>query len=1501
MASRGPFGFRAKSTETEKRDTKQSAGLSRKGSITSNNSNNSRLPRHATSLFSRHKSPKPQVEPSSQLAQPTTSLPIGRGQTTANVTSATGLPTLQSKGERGGLGISVENKTAQVSKSGKTRNVLRRKTQTVDSRFGYARTESSASSYDPPPSRQAMDTKSSPEVHSDPFPNQVLGITTPSISSTPAASRPHGLGPSFEFDTSSSRMARYNSRKTPSPAPPSNNAPPTPSHAHDSGSSARFSDSPSSFSHSSTPTSMTSQSPGISTPVSVPSTRGSQKPTSQSRPPVAMANKWRQGFESSSQAMSGLSAVRESGTSSSSSSTVKASGSRDESSKISTKTGRSSPLVPTFPASVAAGKTSSGSYQSSGRGDAPRPTFGLSESRAGKQPLAMGSGARSNVAFASSSTVPIRPSREGVPSLDMQKLNLNFAAPRTGPSSLTRSPSTASSAAGQQNRLAASPNLVSERSIRPSEGLRNVDAPSLDTKVSSAKMLRDPSPQSVTSTKSTSRFALFSRRTRSPLEPSASDLNERNSRKGPAAGTGHEGYGKYARRGRSGSMSTSASRGRSTSSNSIGRTPSSRKSSLTSRDEEQMDDFYRSRLEPKKILGGGQSVTSSTHGSEVYLDDSAGGPSSASAKNDALMQVNVSSFSERQMRSQINATEDKQTHALRHVDRRLPDRDAPFQRVGQTDRPMEVSSSIDSGLPTLATRRSIHRSQLQTGADPVKIPAPIDTRAVAPSPALDSQNTYQSSIPQSDSTVPLSDDISEGHEGNWLKPTRREKSAKSPKKWSFFHRGPGSPKKAAQSTPSTVELERPPGGLRAQVARIQEPRNVAFYELINSSEQGDIYDNPSDPAVGTSQLPLSSSTENPDMTSSPTAQQERQAKLSMLLPSPPRLATEFPDMSKQPKTTSKTLQPPFVPRSDEPKPTVTPTEPRKPRLQQIGRIPRVVSKRDRQHVPAPQSFSRPRPFAPRQEPSSAPPVPGPSFPSNDRFNSSARPLLGLQTTEVEGLPDQLSAKPASAPVGSVESSGRARPNDEFLVFPPRIGSEVSGSSSSGNLSIADITAVVPKPGSALTEEEEWNEYNDFLDIMESPAPLANQKSNPYEKSVKDLDWAPAPLEIRKEGGSLTSATSSIQNAPIYPPALPPTRKLPSPPKKPRRSTPSPVKEVTQIPARGRPSDNQQRLLEPQRRSLVASSRYSTSSIESEADSLAGLENLAPSRVDVPAHLRLELLTTSKLLSFDRVLFSPAHAEVSSNRKNRVLVLDGLGVDDWAFFCAQEYPHAQISNLSATPRTAVMAKNYEHHHYPSLDGPFPFPQNFFTAAVLRFPAVNTEDAFSNVIKEFRRVLCPGGYLEISVMDIDMVKMGSETRRALRGLKERKQSANPRVSLKPLSDNIQKMLGGKAFENLKQCMLEIPVASHGSSRVRSFNEKMELLDEMPRDEDQTRHLPEIGRWWFSRCYETGQRLSTQPARSIWENQSMLEECKAMETGFKMLLCYAQKPGKRRTLSL
>jgi SAM-dependent methyltransferase len=321
-----------------------------------------------------------------------------------------------------------------------------------------------------------------------------------------------------------------------------------------------------------------------------------------------------------------------------------------------------------------------------------------------------------------------------------------------------------------------------------------------------------------------------------------------------------------------------------------------------------------------------------------------------------------------------------------------------------------------------------------------------------------------------------------------------------------------------------------------------------------------------------------------------------------------------------------------------------------------------------------------------------------------------------------------------------------------------------------------------------------------------------------------------------------------------------------------------------------------------------------------------------------ANLRFDALMTSKWLSFGRVLFSPAHAEMKNTAEDRVLVLDGLG-KDWSFYCALTYPGATVYNLDPNPSQAhtetdqqaafESLPNHRHVHHPDISHPFPFPRGFFNAVVFRFPVASPEVAYRCAISECKRVLRPGGFLEISVLDLDMMNMGNRARRAVRGLKVRMQDADPTVSLKSASDNIQRLLGRRGFENLNRCMVGVPatgripssrdgsVGGAGGRSTTGSRQSVNFSDllgssasqtsghgsQTSEDEGITKMVAKVGRWWYSRCYESLVLPDGDLSHSIWSDEALIRECEELQTSFRLLVCYAQKPTltPRRTISV
>ena len=1438
------------------------------------------------------------------------------------------------------------------------RHVLRRKASSINQHSEYARTESTTSSYDLRQPLLQTVPASVPGGYRDPYPGSILGITLPPTSAStthipstrPTVSARMASRPGGNEARTARSLYPLSARNLPPTTPLVAGCPSSPS--------TRCSESPGPFSRTSTPTSMSSHSPALHlVPKAVPRPR--QLSPTRSRPPVTLAGRRVGGLKPSEESgkldSQGLPALRESLTSSSSGSTVKA-GDRGGSVSVNrkTKTPRLSPPPPSPPIRKSSKKFSKTSPTS-------RRTAQNTEARSvpttPAQATATPSAPPLHRTVASPPThrfPPTRPSRVGTSNLEDQyqpspvihsnlshlqttghkrRESLELAMASTSGRMVsvgsTQSPQLGSRIAARQpsptRRLSsvealASPGIVDHGRPSPAQ----VASPSIG-------LSRGVSPTSAGSGRSSSRFGLFTRRPK----VTSSDEAEAAIKKGPTAGTGHEGYGKYARRGRSGSASTSGSRARSTSasstSGSAARTASSRKSSVTSRGEPEIDDFFLERLAPVVIGGGGIVIENRNRvydiaGTGISQDTSRPSIESRSSNRSKVsLGPRIGGGNSTTSISSLEST----THS------RSKD---PIQA---TDRDINVSDGSESTrVSALAARRSLHRSHLPHEKERIKVPAPIKTNVLAPSPSLNSYDTSYSSIPQTDSTLPLMHDLGEGREGLWLKP-KVEKSEKPSRRWNFFQRSQTSPKKVTQTdveSQNNTVMELP-----VTITPRLDTRPVAHYAILDAPEQLDS-DALEDSSHEAENSPIAEIKRLEEL--SRTHRNELGAEehfISPLLPSRPVFPPGYTEYQRP--SSPKVMFHPNVTFTPQQVPVDPPQVPRPSRLPQVGRIPRVISKRDHSHKPPVQSFSRPfvhqpRPFHQTRD-------------VTDEPVEYAPPPLEVQsdlipTREWERFETN---NPTSAPATSMVAKD---PFDEdateFIAFPPRKMSEVSGSSSSGVISFANTTAVLPRPDAALSEDEVWNEYDDLLDnVMSTTAartPLSATSSLGAPFQYSDLARKSQRQEVADRTGLpvIESAAkhSESTSAHLAPEALAPSSELLGPGHDSRLVSPIPSSALPSTPMsfteffagyeeRNTGSDEADtKASSPSRsRSSSDSAKALLLPMPSSGDKShyrnTQLMNFAEKEREGPeaqTNLRFGALMTSRWLSFGRVLFSPAHTEIKNNRQDRILILDGLGNDDWSFYCALTYPDATVYNLSpyqpsgqTSPKRRESGawqppSNHRQIHHTSIAHPFPFPKGFFTAVVLRFPAANSEAAYRSAISECKRVLRPGGFLEISVLDLDMMNMGNRARRAVRMLKVRMQVADNTLSLKPVSDNIQKMLGRRGFESLNRCMVGVPVAGKVSdSRPGSFDDTNLSLGDMLKDQSEqgdegiTKMVAKVGRWWYTRCYELGVLPDGDLERSIWNDKALLKECEKRETSFKLLICYAQKPlaPRRRTVSV
>ncbi|KAF2275051.1 uncharacterized protein EI97DRAFT_502292 [Westerdykella ornata] len=1440
-------------------------------------------------------------------------------------------------------------------------NVLRRKPSSIGiakANQPSQRRVNSMSSQEEGQSSNAL-----PGVFKDPFSETVLGISLPATSSILTRSDPQVEiqgDTSHEYEIGPTEILTL----------------PTPQYALSTTPSTRYSESPGPFSVSSTPTSMSSYSPGV---VLSSKTRVRQASPLQGRPPLARQNT---PDDSRIRPQRGLSSVRESSTSSSSTSTVVADGPRSKDAQVSQR------LAPPPPSP----QSKIGSQR-----QVPPELAHLADNR----PVPA-TGARR----------PIRPSRNGTaeivglrePSPIIQSNMASF------PSSHRRTSSTDSKMAGTMSSRArfGLPSKSSSRNPSPSLSVASPPLPGsrVPTREPTPDVYSDvdtqrqqtlpPSQTTAPSPEKTSRFGFFRRKT----EPPPTNKPEKKlHRRGPAAGTGHEGYGRYALRGRSGSSMSSIGRSTSagTTTESLHRTPSSRKSSFTSTASTDVDDFFLERLAPVTIRGTGNST-------EVLAS-----PDSIRGSTSLEISHSVGDGTQRPRNTPGVNLEQKKPTLLPSAMSEPVRGASPLKRMPLG--PRRPSESDDdtkrSFLPSLTTRRASRASKIMDGGPLSKV--------VSSGSVTDKGSKSKSSK------------------------TKAEKAtSKASRKWNFFQRAQATSK----ADPRPVEP--------APVSGAHPSKSVAHYALIDAPTGIDMEDierimqeadNASDD-VPTPQEPLN------DHLSVPVA--EPKARLqSMLLPPKPifpsHLATtnrpsspkvylrrEMSPKPSQPSLTVVTdaetvaIPPPplshgeLTPLTDLSPPSspfrpLSPVEPSEPpvaapsssefvlpdtfpppgpppatlpprpsRLAQVGRIPQVVSRRQDEHRPLSRSFSRP--FingSPHQH------VPRTSFDTASPLSVTAGPVEPYPV--LHGL-DPLSHGLAIATLSpSAEASNR---QSEFFKFPPRKDSEVSYSSSSGAWSFLPPsgTAVVPATGAPQSEDEIWREYDDLIDEVLSPLevgagagdketfsrhpslePLPLKTRDPLLSAHPEVaTCGPSNPSLHLRRSRLLAVLHSAQS-PTSPMSLSdfiqdyPDRRL---------SVVDPVTGRLSLPTSSRMSTGSV----PQKRpnstrsslpaSLSLSARQSRATIASKSDRnrasansnryrdtrlMEMAENQSDGLVSM-ANLRFGALMTSKWLSFGRVLFSPAHFELKDPAQDRVLVIDGLG-KDWSYYCALTYPEASVynlgpgmssSNTSGASEPWSTLRNHHHVCHENLSAPFPYPRGFFGCVVLRFPPALPSAVHRFVISECKRVLRPGGHLEFSVLDLDLVNMGNRARRAIRGLKVKMQVADENVSLRNISDEIMAALGRKGFVGCNRCFVGVPVAgrlpnpddgesSDGKKRKGSTASSLDKPKGTPRqakapkpevsfsdllnkhsstgstDDGIADMVARVGRWWYSRCYESlvlpeasepnAAAAGNLLENSIWRDEALINECEKRGTTFRLLIGYAQKPevGVRRTVSV
>ena len=1392
--------------------------------------------------------------------------------------------------------------------------------------------------------------------------------------------------------------------------------PPIVNYAQSATPSTRYTDSP--FSHVPTPSSASSYSPAVY------STTGSTPKPLQQSPVQSRLDGPKQDRGKSDGSRLRLPAVRETSSTSSSNSTVKAS-----------NPNAAPPRRKEIPRNVSSAPPVSKAPGASSNTSRPQTASRPSQPEApGRSlPLIPPELAHLNVdpPDTDKPLPPLRPSRDGAGSIsDMRRPSpvVQSDLPKLYTTYHKRTPSQETPVSPP----APSPSLRSRFGLSPKSSSKQA-SPRVDSAISpppsahhfargptpdnfsteSARPLRTDSPAvgPAPSPSKSPRFRFLSRKSKG--DNGSSKVTEKPKRqhiKGPAAGTGHEGYRRFGFRGRSGSNTSSngfRSPSADSSTSSAPGPSAGRKGSLTSsKDGSELDDFLRERLAPKILRGSGSTF---------------GAPASTSESQPATQQYPSSSSSlDSYPKPQLlpSAMQSERSHS-------------PFKRPPMERRMPSDSSEDDvhARFPTSAARRSLQHTSQRNEDSTATTPDQIYTAEPRQLQTKDGPDPYFSA-----SAVP--EEARFGKEGLWLRPQQAHAKTKPTEKGSFLQRAQAAPSSVGRKSPV------PSNAAIAPDPRSHGMRSVPHYAMmgplnpIDLSEVEQIVeegDTSMDDTVS-EEMPISTVVpyvrRHSGLLPSPPLGQSVQASSGKSKPAPPRLmvrqdSSESPELLRaQTATARSTPHMVDIPRSparspEPPRDTdsqqhamqknqqalSTPEMPqegfahasnadwnvsaRQPRLSPIGRIPQVVSRRDRDRKLPETSFSRP--FV-RGQPHPNVKPPGALYNQIRASRELTSPVDGgsqpvsTTSTRSDGLPG--TATSSSNTNTSTASTNRTSMDimaGSQLFYFPRKGSEVSNSSGSGTASW--IAAATAQP---LQQDDPWAEYNDLLDDMmpqKTPISAGSSQGAPFQYAHMLHDSAhtsvPRPLNVTSSTVSSSLAphahsdrASAVLSVPeqvmrFMQPSLSPLRP---------HSTisdlvnqygsgttsgsRSPYRTSLPPPARSSAISHPSRASLPNARASMSSSRNSHASSHSRSASLpdtkphdsqtslrasvrfnkdAQLLNIAEheeSEQASDANLRLAALMTSKWLSFGRVLFSPAHHEMRLSDQPRILVLDGLG-SDWSYWVALTYPTANVYSLGPPSSAAASwpgmsqtpPPNLRLMSHSSISTAFPFPKGFFTCVVFRFPVGTSDAAYHACIFECKRVLRPGGHLEVATLDLDLMNMGARARTVVRGLKTRMQAHDPDISLRNLSDSLVRLIGRRGFEEVQRCVVGVPAAGriprsqdisscssdnsayHSGALPRKRRSSVKELnfadllgdarDSQPEsnrgsDEGITKMVAKVGRWWYESCYE---RPLLGSDKSIWADHRLLRECEKQGTSFRMLICYAQKPTqpRRRTVSV
>ncbi|CEJ90726.1 hypothetical protein VHEMI06487 [[Torrubiella] hemipterigena] len=274
-------------------------------------------------------------------------------------------------------------------------------------------------------------------------------------------------------------------------------------------------------------------------------------------------------------------------------------------------------------------------------------------------------------------------------------------------------------------------------------------------------------------------------------------------------------------------------------------------------------------------------------------------------------------------------------------------------------------------------------------------------------------------------------------------------------------------------------------------------------------------------------------------------------------------------------------------------------------------------------------------------------------------------------------------------------------------------------------------------------------------------------------------------------------------------------------------------------------------------------------------------------------------------------------------KRRILDLGGQTTCDWAWHCAMQFPNTKV--YTVTTKAIRQLSNSNIHGPPNHRQVavrrltrLPFADNQFDLiharelhSILKYVGENGEDEWETCLQECMRVLKPGGYLEFSIMDSDIMNAGPVglAKSVEFGFSLKTLGYDPSPSKRWIS-----RLNRSGFENIRRAWVCLPLGAKPKGMAHMAAQTSGQVcegDAMIGGTDNIANVCSIvGAWswerWLLRCemekvagelrlvdtVTAGESIRTA-AKALEGVHAVVEEGRNCRAAYRILNGYARKP--------